>query len=104
LSSCKGGENYEKEPDCSFCAQAATWMGLTDCIGRAASPTGLLIFPGSDFQNSYSPPRLAGELNKAAAGLNPAAHAKPAKKREPSALPGSRKGKGSELVARVVVA
>ena len=34
---------------------------------------GLLIFPGSDFRNSSSSPRFGGELNKVAAGMNPAA-------------------------------
>jgi hypothetical protein len=48
------GPVYEKEPVGSFCAPGASRMGLTDRIGRSASPTGLLILPGSDFRNSYS--------------------------------------------------
>jgi hypothetical protein len=49
------------------------WMGLTDCIGRSASPTGLLIFPGLDLLNSYSWRCLAVMENKVAAEVNSAA-------------------------------
>jgi hypothetical protein len=47
-------KEYEKEPDGSFCAQAAMRMGLTDCIARSAAPTGLLIFPLMGFPECFS--------------------------------------------------
>jgi hypothetical protein len=38
-------------------------MGLTDCIDRAASPPGLLIFPRMGFTESYALLRIAGECD-----------------------------------------
>jgi hypothetical protein len=35
---------------------SATRMGLTDCIGQSALPTGLLIFPRIGFSECLSPP------------------------------------------------
>src|SRR5258708_5251248 len=47
-------------------------MGLAECIGRSAPPTGLLILPGSDLRND-SPGHVGGrQEGQVTAGMNPA--------------------------------